>query len=157
MSARFIGVGLSAPLILLTAMLAPAADVNSEIELLRSDVRAEKVAIITREMKLTDEQSTAFWPVYKRYEGELSKIFDDKIALVKDYAANYGQVSDAKARELLEKVFQLEDRTTSLQRKYAREMGAVLPAKVVTRFFQVERRMNRLIDMQISANVPLMK
>jgi len=108
-------------------------------------------------MRFTDAQSAAFWPVYKKYESELTKIFDDRIALLKDYAANYEKMSNDKAKELLERVFQLEDRTTGLQRKYAREMGTVLPAKLVTRLFQVERRMNRLIDLQISANVPLMK
>lgn len=157
MNARFVVMWLSAPFILMTTTLAVAADVNSEIELLRSDVRAEKVAIITREMKLTDAQSAVFWPVYKRYEGELSKIFDDRIKLLKDYAANYEAMSDAKAKELLERVFQLEDRTTNLQRQYAREMGTVLPAKMVTRFFQVERRMNRLIDLQMAGAVPLIK
>ena len=157
MNARSAIVWLSAGAVLLTMMVAYAADLNSEIELLRSDVRAEKVAIIKQEMNFTDAQSAAFWPVYKRYEGELSKMFDDRIALLKDYAANYDKMTDAKAKELLEKVFQLEDRTTGLQGKYARELGTGLPAKIVTRFFQVERRMNRLIDQQISANVPLVK
>ena len=157
MSTRFAAVWLSASVVLLATAVAYAADLNSEIELLRSDVRATKVAIITQEMNFTDAQSAAFWPVYKKYEGKLAKIFDDRIALLKDYAANYEKMSDAKAKELLEKVFQLEDRTTGLQRKYAREMATVLPAKIVTRFFQVERRMNRLIDLQISASVPLVK
>lgn len=157
MNTRFAAVWLSASVVLLATAVAYAADLNSEIELLRSDVRAQKVAIITKEMRFTDAQSAAFWPVYKKYESELTKIFDDRIALLKDYAANYEKMSDDKAKELLEKVFQLEDRTTSLQRKYAREMGTVLPAKIVTRLFQVERRMNRLIDLQISGAVPLMK
>ncbi len=157
MNTRFAVVWLSVSAVLLTTAVAYPADLNSEIELLRSDVRAQKVAIITQEMHYTDAQSAAFWPMYKKYEGELTKIFDDRIALLKDYAANYEKMSDAKAKELLEKVFQLEDRTTGLQRKYAGQMGTVLPAKIVTRFFQVERRMNRLIDLQISAAVPLVK
>jgi hypothetical protein len=134
-----------------------AGDVNSEMELLRSDVRTEKIAIITKQMNLTEPQSKAFWPVYRKYETELAKIFDDKLALIKDYAANYEKMNDDKARDLLEGALQLEERTITLQRKYSIEMGTVVSATTVTRFFQIERRINRLIDLQISAALPLVR
>src|SRR5215472_18569082 len=37
-------------------------------ELLRSDVRAQKVAILTEVMDFTDEESAAFWPIYRDYD-----------------------------------------------------------------------------------------
>lgn len=134
-----------------------ANDMNSEIELLRADVRAEKMAIITKHMEFTEDQSQAFWPVYRKYEVELARIFDDKIALIKDYAGHYETMNDDKARDLLEGALEMEERTISLQRKYAVEMGTVVPPKTVTRFFQIERRINRLIDAQIAAALPLVK
>ena len=141
----------------LSAAVGYADDVNSEMELLRSDVRTEKIAIITKEMNFTEPQSKAFWPVYRKYETELAKIFDDKLALIKDYAANYEKMNDDKAKELLEGALEVEERTITLQRKYSVEMGTVVPAKTVTRFFQIERRINRLIDLQISASLPLVR
>lgn len=56
------------------------------IELLRSDIRAKKVAIITEVMQFADAQARAFWPVYREYDLELSKIGDARVELIKDYA-----------------------------------------------------------------------
>ena len=42
-------------------------------ELLRSDLRAQKVAVITEVMEFTEAEDTAFWPVYREYETELAQ------------------------------------------------------------------------------------
>src|SRR5437762_1469201 len=66
-------------------------------ELLRSDLRAQKVAIITEVMQFTEAEDTKFWPVYREYEAELAKINDDRMALIKDYADNYAALTDVVA------------------------------------------------------------
>jgi hypothetical protein len=141
----------------MTAAPTYAADVNSEIELLRSDIRATKQAIITKEMNFTEDQSKAFWPVYRKYENELAKLNDGKVALIKEYMAQYETMNDGKARKLLEDAFELDERTTGLMRKYAVEMGTLLPHRVVTRFFQLERRITRLVDLQIASALPMVR
>ena len=60
---------------------------DSDIQLLRSDVQAGKNEIITATMQLTDAESTAFWPVYRDYARDQQKIGDERVTLVKDYAA----------------------------------------------------------------------
>src|SRR5689334_18840572 len=61
-------------------------DVNMRayVELLRSDIRAEKVAIITEVMQFTEAEDAKFWPVYRQYEVDLAKINDDRMALIKE-------------------------------------------------------------------------
>ena len=60
---------------------------NSDIELLRSDIRTQKVALITDRMQFTNQEADAFWPMYRKYEVELAAINDRKISLLKDMSA----------------------------------------------------------------------
>ena len=68
---------------------AAAEDLNSQIESLRADTRADKVAIITEAMKFTPQESSAFWPIYKKYESDLAKLNDGRVELIKSYAKKY--------------------------------------------------------------------
>ena len=127
------------------------------IELLRSDVKTKKVAIITEVMQFTNEEANAFWPVYREYEFELTKIGDGRLELIKDYAQNYETMTDEKAKELIQKALKLEGRRTKLKRKYFRKFDKVLPSKTVAKFFQLENQINLLIDLQIASELPLIK
>ncbi len=132
-------------------------DVEAYIELLKSDLRTQKVAVLTEAMKFTDEGSTAFWPIHREYELELSKIIDDRIELIKDYAQNYDNLTNEKAKELARTVFDLEKRRTKLKKKYFKKFEKALSAVVAAKFVQVENQINLLIDLQIASELPLIK
>ena len=55
------------------------ANLRAYVELLRSDLRAQKVAIITEVMQFTEAEDAKFWPIYREYETELAKINDDRM------------------------------------------------------------------------------
>ncbi|MFV1974571.1 MAG: hypothetical protein ACC651_02435, partial [Candidatus Scalindua sp.] len=129
-------------------------DVEAYIELLKSDLRTQKVAVLTEAMKFTDEGSTAFWPIHREYELELSKIIDDRIELIKDYAQNYDNLTNEKAKELARTVFDLEKRRTKLKKKYFKKFEKALSAVVAAKFVQVENQINLLIDLQIASELP---
>lgn len=126
-------------------------------ELLRSDVKAKKVAIITEVMQFTDEEAKTFWPVYREYDVELSKIGDSRLELIKDYAQHYETMTDEKAKNLVERALKLEERRTKLKKKYFKKFDKVLPSKTVAKYFQLENQINLLIDMQIASELPLIK
>jgi hypothetical protein len=132
-------------------------DVEAYIELLKSDLRTQKVAVITESMRFTDEGSAAFWPIHREYELELSKIIDDRIELIKDYAQNYDNLTNEKAKEIAGKVFDLEKRRTKLKKKYFKKFEKALSAVVAAKFVQVENQINLLIDLQIASELPLIK
>src|SRR3954465_15816290 len=73
------------------------ANLRAYVELLRSDIRSQRVAIITELMDFTEADDAKFWPVYREYETELTKINDDRLTLIKEYAANYQTLSDEAA------------------------------------------------------------
>ena len=125
------------------------------VELFRKDVRAEKADIVGKTMKLDAAQAAAFWPVYKAYEAERQALGNQRLAVIQDLAEHFDTLNDAKAKGLLDRSFAIEDQRLALEKKYRDELLKVLPAKVVARFFQVESRLNNLINLEISSAIPL--
>jgi hypothetical protein len=132
-----------------------AADLDKLVELLRGDVRKEKADIVAKTMKLDAPQASAFWPVYKSYEAERQALGDQRLAVIQDLAEHYDGLNDAKAKGLLDRSFAIEEQRLALEKKYRDELLKVLPAKTVARFFQVESRINNLINLEVSSAIPL--
>ena len=131
--------------------------VDTYLELLKSDIRTKKVAIITEALGLTDEESSVFWPIHREYELELSKMIDDRIEMIEDYIQNYDDLTDEKAREIAKKVFALEKRRTKLKKKYFKKVEKALSAIIAAKFIQVESQINLVADLQIASELPLIK
>ena len=75
------------------------------MELMRQDLRTNKLAVMTEAMALTDAQGEVFWPIYREYQTDLSKIGDKRIAMIKDFAEHYEDMTGDKAKELMKNWF----------------------------------------------------
>ena len=127
------------------------------IELLRSDLNAQKRQIINETMQLDDKQARIFWPIYNDYEANLDKLGDEKLAIVQEYATNFLTMTNEKADELAQRVMALDDQRMALRRKYYDLMKKSLPAILVVRFFQVENQIHLLADLKIASNLPIIE
>jgi hypothetical protein len=129
--------------------------VDSYIESLRADFRADKVAIITVAMQFNDQDGKAFWPVYRKYEAEVAKINDQRVALIKSYADKFDTMTDADARAMIEQSLDFETRRVDVRKKYAKEFQkSGLSPLTVAKFLQLEHRIDLLVDMQIASELP---
>jgi hypothetical protein len=126
-------------------------------ELLRSDLRSQKVAIITEVMQFTEAEDAKFWPVYREYETELAKINDDRFALIKRYAASYATMTDAAADQLARGALDLEGRRHALKQRYYDRFKTVVSPTTAARFLQVENQILLLLDLQIAASLPIVR
>jgi hypothetical protein len=133
------------------------ADTERLVELLRKDVRAAKADIVGKTMNFDAAQAAAFWPVYKAYEAERQALGDARLGVIQDLAEHFETLNDAKAKGLLDRSFALEEQRLALEKKYKDELLKVLPAKTVARFFQVDSRINNLINLEISSQIPLVE
>jgi hypothetical protein len=136
---------------------AEESQVDRYVTLLRTDLKAEKAAIVVNNMHFTEAETNAFWPVYQQFQKELSKVGDEKVALIKDYAAHLDSIDDNKAKELTMKAATIEQQRLDVDKKYIDEFSKVLSAKQVVRFFQLEIQMQRMVDIQVAAELPLIK
>lgn len=141
----------------MSATLDDTRDINlrAYVELLRSDLRAQKVAIITEIMQFTEAEDEKFWPIYRDYETELGKINDDRMAMIKDYAEHYDALTDEVADRLATKALDLEARRHALTAKTYERCKAVMAPKTAARFLQVEHQIMLLLDLQIAAALPV--
>jgi hypothetical protein len=136
---------------------APAQTVDAAIEQLRKDTRAEKADIISGSMGFTATQAASFWPLYKKYEEAQKAVGDEKVALIKDYAANAGSISEAKATEMVGRLQGIEDKSLAAKHAFIKSLQGVLPAKQVARYFQVENRIQMLADLGLATQIPLVE
>ena len=132
-------------------------NVQTYVNLLRQDVKSQKVAIISQMMQFTPEQAAVFWPVYTEYDRELTKLGDEKLALIRDYAEHYGRITDQKADELVNKALDLEAGRTTLKRDYYKRFQEVMTSKAAAKFLQVENQLLMVIDLQIASSLPVLE
>lgn len=123
--------------------------------LLRENVKAERKEIIMDIMQLNEADADKFWPIFERYDAELSKIDDDRTQLIVDYARNYDSLTDEHADALMTKAFDLESQRALLKKRYFDEMKSALSARQAARFFLIENQMQQVVELQISAQLPV--
>jgi hypothetical protein len=133
------------------------ANLRAYVELLRSDLRFEKVAIITEMMQFTEAEDEKFWPVYREYEAALSQVNDDRLALIKDYAAAYENITDEVADRLARGALDLEARRHALKVQYYDRFKSVLSPKTAAKFLQVENQILLILDLQIASSLPIVQ
>lgn len=127
---------------------------ESDFELMRSDIRTKKAAMIAERMKFTDQEAAGFWPVYRQYEADLAAINDKKVSIMKEYVSRHQSLNDTQAKQLVEDVFDVDQKTLDLRRKCFAALQKTLPAKTIVRWLQLERRLQLLVDAQLAKDLP---
>jgi hypothetical protein len=140
-----------------TGSKSPQGVSDQDIALLRQDIRSEKKQLIAANLTLTDTEATKFWPLYDQYTAELTKINDTKYQLIKEYATNWGSITDAQAASLIKRSLEADQAVAQLRLKYVPIFSQVLPGKKVATFFQLDRRLSNLIDLQLASQIPLVQ
>ncbi len=140
------------------AQAAPAqATVDQAIEQLRKDARTDINTLITASMQFTSDEAAKFWPLYKTYEQTRKGLTDERLAIVREYAKSFSAMTDAKALELMQRALGLEEKTAAAKRGFLAELQKAFPGKTVARFYQVNTRLDMLIDAMFAGEVPLVR
>ena len=137
------------------AETATGIQIEKDLELLRRDLRAEKKKLIALNVPFTDVEATKFWPVYDQYAAAMTKHYDGFYAIIKEYAANQKTLTDAQALDMLKRWSTIQVETAQTRQKYIPMVEKVLPGKKAALFFQIDRRLYELMDLQIASQVPL--
>jgi hypothetical protein len=130
---------------------------DQTIQLLRQDIQSERKQLIAANLKLTADQATRFWPVYDQYAAELSKIGDERVALIKEYAEHFGNMTDERALSLSKRALAVDEEVPELHNKYLPIFGKAVPGVTVASFFQLDRLIQGLIDLQVASQIPLVQ
>jgi hypothetical protein len=133
------------------------ANLKAYVDLLRKDLKKNKVAILTEMMELGPEEASNFWPVYNEYDKALTKLADERVALIRMYAENYASLTDQKVTEIALGMLDLEGQRNELKKEYFQKISQALSAKVAARFLQIENQIEKLVDLQIASSLPIVE
>src|SRR5580704_12025591 len=128
---------------------------DEDIALLRKDLRAVKMQVIGQNMSLSDTEGQKFWPIYNHYAKDLQEVNNQKYALLKQYAEMWATMTDQDALIYVRNWLEADGQAQALRLKYLPVVSQVLPGKKAATFFQLDRRLNMMIDLQLFSQIPL--
>ena len=130
-------------------------NLRAYIDLLRTDVRQQKAQIMGAVMILSAADAAKFWPIYTDYDAELTKLNNQRVENIKEYARNYTQMTDPKADELIHNSLDYQRQRSELFAKTYERVKQSLGAITAARFAQVENQLLLIIDLRIASSLPV--
>ena len=130
---------------------------DHDIDLMRQDLRNKKRQIIAENLPLSDAEAEKFWPIYQHYTNDLKLIYDEKFVLLKKYSETWGNMSNQDALIYIRRWLELDQQAQELRSKYVPVVSQTLTGKGTATFFQLDRRLSMMIDIQIGSQIPLVQ
>jgi hypothetical protein len=130
---------------------------DQDIQMLRTNLRSQRKQVIAANMNFTDAEAVKFWPLYDQYISELVKINNTKYELIKQYVQAQGNLTDAEADSAVKQWIGVDQSVSGLRLKYVPAFRKVLSAKNTALFYQVDRRVQLMIDLQLASALPLVE
>ena len=143
---------------MLAMMTVPAMaqdDSSDNMEILRGKVRTDKKQVVAQNMLLTDEEAKAFWPVYDAYQEEKGKLNNQKLKVIEDYAAHFQELSDEMAKDLVDRSIGIQKDAVKLMESYLPKFRKAVGEKRTARLYQIENKIDAVINFGLAANIPL--
>jgi hypothetical protein len=128
---------------------------DQQLALLRRDIRSIKKQLIAANLTLTDSEATKFWQLYEEYSADMGKINYTRTAIIKEYSEEYGTLTDDQADNLIRRWMDTDIEQSRLRQRYVPIFRKVLPGKKAATFFQLDRRISTMIDVQLTSQLPL--
>ena len=128
--------------------------IDSMIEIVRTGMQADKATIVAAGMNLSDKDGAAFWPIYRQYEHDRSMVDDGRVTVIREYTTKYPTLTDADAKAMAQRMFDYDSRIAALKKRYFKKFNKAVPALTVTKFFQLEHRIDLLMDMKVESALP---
>lgn len=102
-------------------------------------IKAMKTAFITQELELTPAEAERFWPVYNRFEKDLRALKrQEREQMRNSFGDNAKNISDAQAKEILEKLNRIRTQEVELHQQREQEILRHIDASKVLRLRKAE-------------------
>ena len=130
---------------------------EANLEILVATIEANKKALVAVNLELEDAEAKAFWPVYDRYESELSSVNTRFAAVIDEYSMNFRSMGDDKARQLVKDFLAVERERSELREKYLEPFSEALPGRKLVRFYQIENKIQAVVRYQLARDIPVIE
>ena len=130
---------------------------GDNMEIVKEKIRSDKKLFIATNMQLTEAEANAFWPVYDAYQADIDKLRDREIRLIEKFSASYKTMSDDVAKKLLDDSLSIDSSHQELRRKYLAKFRGFLTDKKVARYYQLESKIDAVMEYELARRIPLVK
>jgi len=127
------------------------------MQLVREKIKTDKKLFIAENMNLTESEAKVFWPVYENYQKDLGKLVDKTVKLIENYAANFQTMTEEAAKELIDGYLAIEGERVTLMKSFLPKFRKVLPEKKVARYYQLENKIDAVVNFGLAKQIPLVK
>ena len=133
------------------------AEIEGDIARSRAMLNDKRNTALAFNMSFTEQESTAFWPLYTQYRDAMSNVGSRKLAVIIDYANHFEEMTQDKAADILKRSMIYEEQALKVQQLYIKKFLQILPATKVVRLFQIENRMDAAVALKLAEGIPLME
>jgi hypothetical protein len=127
------------------------------MEIVKEKIKSDKKLLVATNMQLSESEASAFWPVYESYQAELGKLRDREIKLIEKFAASYETMSDDVAKNLLDDSLSIDSDHQKLRQSYLAKFRGVLPDAKVARYYQMESKIDAVMEYELARRIPLVR
>jgi len=133
------------------------AQMEETFEMVRDFMATERDLTIEEELRFTNAEGDGFWPIYEDYRAEIEAILDRSAKLIADYAANYEDLTEPLALDLIDEYFAIETDRLEVRQRYVASFLQVLPAQKLARFYQIENKIDAVAQLPLVRAIPLIE
>lgn len=132
-------------------------NIYNYLQVLRSDYNGAKVDIVNHVMKLSAVDAKKFWPIYREYEDQLTRLAVNRAELIGQFVKSHqdGTFNNTAAKDLAKRWFKGQRARLDLLEKYHRKIEKSLSAVAAGQFLQIENQIGLFIDLTIAAEMPV--
>ena len=127
------------------------------MQIVREKIQTDKKLLIAENMNLTESEAKVFWPVYENYQKDSGKLVDKTVKLIENYADNYQTMTEEAAKELIDGYLAIEGERVTLMKSFLPKFRKVLPEKKVARYYQLENKIDAVVNYGLARQIPLVK
>jgi len=125
------------------------------MQILKEKIKADKKLLIATNMNLTEKEDKAFWPIYESFQKDLSTLNERAIRNIGNYAENADKMNDDLAKKVVTEQLAIDAERQKLRQAYLPKFSKVIPYKKVMRYYQMENKIQAVLNFEAAKAIPL--
>jgi len=133
------------------------ADLEPYIDEARATMATDRKVLIRDTLGLTSEEDKNFWTPYREYTEDMDEVNKLRLKVITDFAASQDNFTDDIAKQMLKDHFKFLEEQAKVKKKHASKFKKVLPEAKVARFYQIENKLDAIINFALAMQIPLIE
>ena len=132
----------------------PAADVT-DMQALRTAVKADKRAFVAATLALNDAEAKKFWPIYDAYQRSLNQTGRRRVVALQELMFRDKAMTNLAAKQYANELLAVDDAEIKARKSMRNRVMRALPPTKAARYMQLEEKIRAVEDYDEASVVPL--